>query len=102
MNARSQVIFELTKDARIEQAANVWKKKSAALKEAIEAEEYAKKELLDLCEQQNYEGNGVKVLEVERKGSVDYSSIPLLKDLDLDVYRKPSTKFWSVKASVKE
>ena len=33
----------------------------------------------------------------ERKGSVDYSKIEVLKGLDLDQYRKPATKVFSVR-----
>lgn len=43
------------------------------------------------------EGYGVKVIHVTRKGSVDYKSIPELKNVDLEAYRKPPSEYWSIK-----
>lgn len=39
------------------------------------------------------EGCGVKIEHQERKGSVDYSAIPELKNVDLEKFRKPGTRF---------
>lgn len=39
------------------------------------------------------EGYGISVTMQERAGNVDYSQIEALKGIDLDAYRKPSTKF---------
>lgn len=36
----------------------------------------------------------LKVVKVERKGSVDYSKIPELAGLDLEAYRKPASSYW--------
>lgn len=43
------------------------------------------------------EGYGIKVIHVTRKGSVDYKSIPELKNVDLEAYRKPPSEYWSIK-----
>lgn len=42
-------------------------------------------------------GSGVKIFPTLRKGSVEYSNIPELKAVDLELYRKPSTEFYSFK-----
>lgn len=66
-----------------------------------------KKEILDeesslrhlILEHSNYinsEGAGIKLLRVEQKGTVDYSLIPQLENIDLDLYRKPEKSFWRI------
>lgn len=99
---RIEQISAYTKDARIESKANAWKKTELALKEAQEANEKARQELVDSCENENYEGNGVKVSYVERKGSVDYAAVPELKGKDLELYRKKGTFYWTIKLSLKD
>lgn len=42
--------------------------------------------------------SGIKITKQERAGSVDYSKIPQLKDVDLAQYRKPGTSFWKMEA----
>ncbi|MBD3756486.1 MAG: hypothetical protein IE937_12925, partial [Gammaproteobacteria bacterium] len=42
-------------------------------------------------------GNSFKVQLVERKGSVDYSKIPQLQNVNLDNYRKPASAFYQIK-----
>jgi hypothetical protein len=43
------------------------------------------------------EGFGVKVSKVVKKGNVDYKSIPILKEIDLEEYRKPPSEYWMIK-----
>ena len=38
----------------------------------------------------------LKVIEVERKGNINYSKIPELEGLDLEKYRGKSSKFWKI------
>jgi len=83
-------------------------------KEAVElAESYAKakaeikrqNEILDDCRAQlitiaggkKSNISGVLVYEVERKGNVDYKKVPELEGVDLEPFRKKSTKYWAVK-----
>ena len=53
-----------------------------------EAEERIKSIAGDDC----IEGCGLKLTRYWRKGNVDYASIPALKDIDLDRYRKPASE----------
>lgn len=98
----SQTIFELSRDAKIEQASNTWQKKARLLLEAQEEEKKAKESLIAVIGEVDYEGNGVKVALIERKGSVDYNKVPELKGVDLEAYRKESTSYWSVKPSLRK
>ena len=42
------------------------------------------------------EGCGIRISEVNKKGNVDYSSIPELKSVNLDSYRKPGTSYYKI------
>lgn len=53
-----------------------------------ELKETARKELLELSSGLNTKGCGLKLSKVVRKGTVDYSAIPELKEINLDQYRK--------------
>ncbi len=65
-----------------------------SLKEIEFLEETARKRLIDLSNGISSEGGGVRVHKQVRKGLVDYSSIPELKAINLDKYRKPSVQCW--------
>lgn len=54
-------------------------------------------QLIALCDGQTSKGGGLKIMKVTTKGSVDYSAIPELKDMDLEKYRKPSRESWRFK-----
>lgn len=85
----------------IEAKADVWRAKARSLKVAEEEEKLAREDLIAVCEG-DFEGCGVKVEQIERKGSVEYKAIPELSDVNLEHYRKPPTVYWMVKSSVKE
>lgn len=57
-----------------------------------------KKEILDslitMAKDRNAIIHGRKLTKVDRKGSVDYRSIPQLKGLDLEQFRKKPTQYW--------
>jgi putative phage-type endonuclease len=62
-----------------------------------EEEEFWKNQLIQLSGQSNAMGNGIKLSKTVRKGSIDYSKIPELAQVDLEKYRGKSVEFWSVK-----
>jgi hypothetical protein len=33
---------------------------------------------------------------VTRKGAIDYNLVPGIKNVDLEQYRKPDTKYWKI------
>jgi len=49
------------------------------------------KKLIELAEDHNAKGAGIKLTRYYRKGTVDYSSVPELKEVDLEKYRRPET-----------
>lgn len=52
--------------------------------------EEVKTKLIGLMYGDKREGNGLRIVRQECKGSVDYKRIPELWSVDLDDYRKPS------------
>lgn len=59
-------------------------------------EEILRERLIALSNDKNIMGGGVRLVCRERKGTVQYSEIPLLKGVDLDQYRKPPIKTWTL------
>lgn len=66
-------------------------------KEAAEEEikEYREK-ILSRCSSPS-KGNIFKIMSYAKKGLIDYSKIPALKGVDLEIYRKPSSTIWQIR-----
>ena len=73
--------------------------KMRAYDELIKREEVIREQLISMCANQDGYGNGVAVKRVERKGNVDYSKIPELSNVDLDLYRKDKIISWKISFS---
>ena len=81
-------------------------------REVYKAQQYRKRyeelektllaELVQLSHNKEAYGGGFKLEQINRKGSVDYKSIPLLKDLDLEPYRKESSSYWKLSTALTE
>ena len=84
------------KDSDFMFAVAFWERANNDLKFAKELEEQARAELIEACKEESCEGFGVKCSQVERQGNVDYASIPELKNVDLEKYRKPATMYWKI------
>jgi len=56
----------------------------------------SEKRLISISEGKNSEGFGVKVRQIVRKGNIDYASIPELKCVDFEQYRKEPSKYWKI------
>lgn len=76
--------------------ANQWRKAHERLKKAEHEESLLRQNLISLAEGQSCLGAGIKVQKIIRKGSVDYKSIPELKGVDLDKYRKGVSESWRI------
>lgn len=61
-----------------------------------EKEVAARKELIALARQRNCCGGGIKMSKSIRRGSIDYSLINEIKEIDLEQYRKPSSEVWRI------
>lgn len=74
--------------------AEKWLQKKQEL-EAIQLEEKKlREELIELAGNQSSRGAGIRLSLSIRKGLINYQSIPELKEIDLERYRKPSTEVW--------
>ena len=73
-----------------------WKEVTAEIKALEEKEKELREILVKLSDGRASVGNGVKTSLIHRKGNVDYSKIPELKNVDLDLYRKPVFKSWRI------
>ena len=65
-----------------------------SLKEMEQLEEASRRHLIELSGGINCEGGGIRLHKQVRKGLVDYNSIPELKIVNLDKYRKPCIQSW--------
>ena len=63
-------------------------------KQLAESIELIENEILELAGYRNVYLDDLKVQKCSRKGSVDYSKIPELKGLNLDLYRKPRISYY--------
>lgn len=61
-----------------------------------EKEKACKEQLIALSDGVSCKGNGVKITKYFRQGTIDYKSIPELKDVDLDKYKKDPSEFWRI------
>lgn len=62
--------------------------------QALQAREDELRGLLsDMSDGKNCSGGGVRVSRIVRKGNIDYQSIPEIKNVCLEAYRKPNTSF---------
>jgi putative phage-type endonuclease len=73
-----------------------WKLISQNIKQLEEKQEILRKRLIFLSGESNTKGAGISLSHIQRKGNVDYSKIPQLKNVDLEMYRKPSTNTWRI------
>lgn len=71
-----------------------WKDVYLRLKQIEKEEENLREELIKMSDNRNSRGNGVSLTRYLAKGSVDYHSIPQIKGIDLEAYRKPSSVRW--------
>ncbi len=71
-------------------------------KEIEDRIENAKQELIGISEGKNCKGGSLSLTKVVRKGNVDYSQIPELKEIDLEKYRKPVSSYWKISLNGEE
>lgn len=73
-----------------------WKRIKKKLNILEPEEARLKKEILKLAEHPRLSGLGVRIQKITRKGNIDYGSIPELKTLDLESFRKPASESWRI------
>jgi putative phage-type endonuclease len=63
-------------------------KETVKQRKLLEAkEECLRNEIIELCDGQSSQGNGIRVSKTLSKGRIKYDAIPELKDIDLEKYR---------------
>ena len=93
---------KVREDSEWECRTKSWKKAKEDLERAKIEEEICKQRVFEISDARyTCKGNGVSVSKVIRQGTVDYTKIPELKDMDLEIFRKPKTEYWNVR-SVKD
>lgn len=55
-------------------------------------------QLIALSHDKNTCGNDFYLQKIERKGSVDYSAIPELHSVNLELYRKSNSSYWKLES----
>lgn len=56
--------------------------------------------LTDMSGGKNCSGGGIRVSRIVRKGNIDYSAIPEIKNVYLESYRKPNTSFVKITSTM--
>lgn len=87
---------DMSSDLNWKGYASEYRKLCEQIKNLEDIKQSYRKELLKLSEDQNCLGEGVRVMKTIMPGRVDYDSIPEIKGVDLDKYRKGSTTIWKV------
>ena len=77
-------------------AAESWIKCNTELQYWKAREEEMRESLIALSSGNNSKGGGIKLSKFIRKGNVEYKSIPELRGVDLDKYRKRPIECWRV------
>lgn len=73
-----------------------WKEAKKQMDYWDKEEKRLKELLVYKADNRNARGQGVKLTRFVRKGNVDYSAVPLLKEVDLDQYRKEMITGWRI------
>lgn len=73
-----------------------YRKINEQIKNLEEVKEAYRKELLNLCGDQNCLGEGVKVMKTIVRGRIAYDEIPEIKGINLNKYRKDSSTVWKI------
>jgi len=66
------------------------------LQELNDKRKELEKLLIEETKGQSCHGNGIKALKVHRKGVIDYMSIPEIKEVNLEKYRKAPSIYWRI------
>lgn len=71
-----------------------WIKICNDLRELEREEEHLRAKLIDIAGDRSCQGSGIRLTKSITKGTIDYGSIPELKNVDLEKYRKNSFTKW--------
>jgi putative phage-type endonuclease len=66
------------------------------LKELERKQNELKENLCGMSGQHNSIGGGIRLQKIAKKGSIQYSNIPQLSDVDLEKFRKSPSSYWKI------
>jgi hypothetical protein len=66
------------------------------LRELAQREAEIKEALVSMSGHANSTGGGIQVEKIVKRGSIQYSRIEMLKQVDLEQYRSEPTEYWKV------
>ena len=90
-------LIDLVQTREAKQLAQVFNDTKAEMDRLKTYLEELRQQLIILADGQKSNISGVLVYPIERKGSIQYKSIPELQNVDLEQYRGKPTKSWGVK-----
>lgn len=73
-----------------------WKRISSQIFHLQKLEKGLRELLVRQCQDKNSIGNGITVSKILRKGNIDYSKVPELKNVNLEQYRGENIEFWKI------
>ena len=65
-------------------------------KEWEDKENYYRKRLIELAQEKNSKGHGIRLTRFIRRGNIQYDKIAELQGVDLEPYRKPPIESWRI------
>jgi hypothetical protein len=88
--------FKLRDDEEWKNLAQEWIKINQEIKTLEKKEQEIRKKLIDSTGKLNCKGAGISLSLIQKKGTVDYTKIPQLQTIDLDMYRGQPTTYWKI------
>lgn len=73
-----------------------WRLLQSRKEETERQQEEIRNSLLEMADYSPATGFGLQLTKVIRRGNVEYSRVPIPKEIDLELYRKPSTESWRI------
>ena len=94
----SEKDYEIRSEDSWEKFASEWISTYRQLKDLEGKEKRLRDSIISMCEKRNSIGGGIKVTRSIRSGTVDYSSIPELQNVQLEKYRKKPVEYFRISA----
>ncbi|GAB6035411.1 lambda-exonuclease family protein [Galenea microaerophila] len=91
---------EVPAESWLEEKFTIWqqlKSQKEAIEEQLKTIEQEMKNYAQSHHAECVKGQNFKISLVRRKGAIDYKKIPILKDIDLEKYRKKDSEFYTIK-----
>ncbi len=88
--------YLIKNDEMWSECAKEWLENQKQLNNLEKKDKELREKLVLMCDGRNSCGEGIQVSKVVRKGNIDYSLIPHLKNVNFDSYRKEPIECWKI------